>query len=488
MKRFFGLLLCGLLTCTSSVAEEVLSETKTWCFGRFLVDAPREIILTGQWGEYYTKAFETGRGAEEFQSKVNTTIRERKNATHEYDDKYERSEYPEGGKEQIIVSKHESIGGGMSYKLDVFALRKLNYFFYFTSEGYDEDRIDRVVASYRDKILPALRFRPDNEIPKEPGFCFKDGFIALDGGEVSGRNEQASLYFDLKDHPDVRISIRSAVRFVEAESLIELHDAVKGDMESWVQVDGVGKREVNGLQGEERLLSGTKDGFTEYIYKWQTLGEIGNPLKPELILSIEVGSPKASASLEKEQVRALYETILKSLRFRPVEAPKPEAKAPQRLATGDHCPKSGMWRCVETNKIMHIYEGQNMPWVMYEKPATGWLDQLRGIETQYSHTGPGTFEWVSERRKDTEGGRILLPSCASRMPPSSRRRAGLASLREGGGRRSLTEGERGGSGLQTRRDKHEKILWSVALRAVDGRGKRPPKILLEGFKNSPRRF
>jgi hypothetical protein len=61
-----------------------------------------------------------------------------------------------------------------------------------------------------------------------------------------------------------------------------------------------------------------------------------------------------------------------------------------------------MWRCVETNKIMHIYEGQNMPWVMYEKPATGWLDQLRGIESRYSHSGAGTFEWFGERRKDTE--------------------------------------------------------------------------------------
>jgi hypothetical protein len=216
----------------------------------------------------------------------------------------------------------------------------MNYYFHLTQNSFDEQRIESVIKNYRDKILPALRYRPDNEIPKEPGFCFENGFIALDGEQ--GRNEQASLYFDLKDYPDVRIKIRSEVRFVEAESLIELHDAVKGDMESWVQVDGVGKREVNGVQGEERLLSGTKDGITEYIYKWHTLGEIGNPLKPELTLSIEVGSPKSSASLTKEQVRALYETILESLRFRPVEAPKPEAKAPQQLATGDYCPKNGI--------------------------------------------------------------------------------------------------------------------------------------------------
>jgi hypothetical protein len=79
IKRLFGLLLCGLLTCTSSIAEEVLSgETKTYCFARFLVDVPREVVLTGRRGKYYAKEFETGRGAEEFKIIIASMLEKRK--------------------------------------------------------------------------------------------------------------------------------------------------------------------------------------------------------------------------------------------------------------------------------------------------------------------------------------------------------------------------------------------------------------------------
>ena len=37
-----------------------------------------------------------------------------------------------------------------------------------------------------------------------------------------------------------------------------------------------------------------------------------------------------------------------------------------------------------------------MPPAVFYKPATGWLNRLRGIEREYSHDGPGHWEWAGE--------------------------------------------------------------------------------------------
>jgi hypothetical protein len=41
-------------------------------------------------------------------------------------------------------------------------------------------------------------------------------------------------------------------------------------------------------------------------------------------------------------------------------------------------------------------KGQTVPEATFYKPATGLLDWLRGIKLEYSHMGPGHWEWVGE--------------------------------------------------------------------------------------------
>ncbi|MDR2093314.1 MAG: hypothetical protein LBP58_08395 [Azoarcus sp.] len=306
--------------CSISHASEatMFEYADTYCFGRFLVNVPREAVLDGQWHDYYAEPFKIGRGKEEFHAKVKAMLEKRKNITHEYEDHYERSEYPDNSNNQIIVSKHKSIMGDMSYALDVFALRKLGYYFYFTAEARSERQIERAVRNYRDIILPALRYRPDYEIPKEPGFCFGSGFIAGEG--TPGWAEEADLAFHLKDNPDVKISIGSMVYRRPEPSLIEKS---KGD-EKGIHWDKEGKRTVNGLDGEEVLLSGRVEDETGigHGYVWETPGEPKNPLKPGIRLEILTGITPANvlntaSSLPTPQVRALYEAIVKTIRLRP---------------------------------------------------------------------------------------------------------------------------------------------------------------------------
>ena len=391
----------------------MFEHTKTYCFGRFLVKIPTEAKLENQWNEYYAKRIDIGRGKEEFQEKVKEMLEKRKNKTGKRGFKYVRSEYPEGGNDQIIIGKADLYGED-GYSMDVFAWRKGGYYFYFTDAGpYDAEWIEKNVAVYRDIALPNLRYRPDYDIPKEPGFCFKDGFIA--GESKQGWSEESGLYFKLKDYPDVQIRVSSMVFFASEPGIVERFKA--GEKESWWRVDSVKEREAAGTQGGEMLVYGTnpENGNTMHFYRFETFGELKNPLRPGIILEILTGEPvngeDRSSSLTTPQVRALYETILNSIQFRPVtpvaetppeaEAqPEPEAQTPllppKRLATGERCTKAGLWRCVEDGGELAFVEGQLMPTAAFDKPATGWLNRVKGVKREFSHMGLGHWEWVGE--------------------------------------------------------------------------------------------
>jgi hypothetical protein len=49
---------------------------------------------------------------------------------------------------------------------------------------------------------------------------------------------------------------------------------------------------------------------------------------------------------------------------------RPEAgDFPRRLITGDLCPRTGWWCCVQTERMIRAIEGQIMPSAMYDLPA-----------------------------------------------------------------------------------------------------------------------
>ncbi|MDR2261761.1 MAG: DUF6396 domain-containing protein [Azoarcus sp.] len=110
---------------------------------------------------------------------------------------------------------------------------------------------------------------------------------------------------------------------------------------------------------------------------------------------------------EEERIREMaHSKGLDPATGRPLKlTPEPKAEAevppapPPRLATGGPCPRTGYWRCVEDGKTLRFVEGQLMPPAVFYKPANGLLNRLRGIEREYSHNGPGHWDWVGEGNK-----------------------------------------------------------------------------------------
>jgi hypothetical protein len=264
----------------------------------------------------------SGFGYPKFRALIEETLEKRKKA-EDILYEYVRSEYPEDSDRQIIVSKREA-WGHIAYAADAFILNPkdkpgLGYFFFLSGKAYGIEYFDEILARYR-TVLSNVRYRREEEFPAEPGFCFKDGFVANDG--KTSQVEDADLHFHLKDYPDVSIILYTGVLFVEEKPLLERgSEAVKNLMAGKVKFISEKNRKINGMAGQESLISAPVDNGPgeAHFFKWETLGELNNPLKPNISLEIETGKRNngAASSLTTAQAVALYEAILKSIRIRP---------------------------------------------------------------------------------------------------------------------------------------------------------------------------
>ncbi|MCL2591690.1 MAG: T6SS immunity protein Tli4 family protein, partial [Betaproteobacteria bacterium] len=338
---------------------------------------PVEVEAIGWDNSYNLGTIEVGFGVPKYREMLDATLKKLKNKEDRYE--YVKSEYPEGGDKQIIISRVD-LFGDMSYAVDAFTLNPkyipgAGYFFYLSGKSYDENRMDEIISRYK-AVLSNIRYRPDSEIPTEPGFCFKDGFIANDGKVSQG--EMVEVRFKLKSNPDVVIEISSDVSHVVFPPLLERLNAgeQKLPLISRMKISKIrqGKREINGMPGEESVVTFPAEDKTGTVhdFSWETMGEMDNPLKPNIQIDVESGYDETgmggatASSLDTKQMLQLFEAIVKTIRFRPVtENPsdgkaKPESSppapsqpgaqapeaSPQRVSTGQPCPKTGLWRCV----------------------------------------------------------------------------------------------------------------------------------------------
>ncbi|TDR72437.1 T6SS immunity protein Tli4 family protein, partial [Paludibacterium purpuratum] len=128
-----------------------------------------------------------------------------------------------------------------------------------------------------------------------------------------------------------------------------------------------------------------------------TQGDLSNPLKPNIHLEITSGEGIAGvtspSSLSTQQIQALYDTIVKTIRIRPIgghdktsDATPAAPKAPDRLplgskvASGRPCPESGLWQCTHpqaTPRQQSFTIGQTLPSVLVPNQRSLW-QKLKG--------------------------------------------------------------------------------------------------------------
>ena len=320
LKKCFGLLLCGLLTaCASRVAETGPPiEMKTWCFGRFLIDIPVNVEVRAIFNKYIGKGITIEKvSLSEFQQRIVKDIEELKQVK----DLYGYDELMEVGENAYILKgSYISTKGRFhivkTYKFDG------GYLFKTSADPYSDERVGRRIEKSI-QFVRSIRYRSDDEIPKEPGICLQNGFIA--SGENTGIGEMASLRFKLKDNPDVVVMVKSFNNIKKTQP--SLSERISSGKEFVLAFKGIkrvrsGKHKVNGIPGEEILWQVPNNDKTgdAHLFMWEAQGEADNPDKPILRLTIDTGNEGASASsMETPEVLKIYDAILRSIRLRPIE-------------------------------------------------------------------------------------------------------------------------------------------------------------------------
>lgn len=310
--------------------DALFLKTKIVCFGRYALEVPQEAQLISG-GTIILSEIKTISGGI---TEKNQRIAEEIKKIQENDP---TSEITYNGKGPIENSWQLQYYDGKFSKEDGFLIFKTyitkgSHIFILdgsTREG------ETIADSIENQMIRAnkLRLRDENEVPKEPGYCVKHGFMSDDKYD-SQEMADAGLYFP--SLPDVTFSITANKDAYGDYPPAEYDAKVRGKLSLLSRIQQAkdqqgrnypsrtllreGKRDVQHWHGEESLIRRT-DGVHDF--EWTLVGtprDIAYPAVLEASMYTKVAhnmvGAAAAASLTDEEAIALWDKLLSGLKFR----------------------------------------------------------------------------------------------------------------------------------------------------------------------------
>ena len=399
-NHFIRRIFLALAICTYAATGYAggKSDTKTYCFGRFLIDVPKTAVLKYQadiFMDGVIKSELSEMDAKEFSKKM-TTLEEGLRAKTRQDGFQLQTRTSKVANTKVFQTKdklrptNEDKHGFEAYHWNdgvIFSIKRTDS---------DQSIINAALQRLETDLLPNLQARKPSEIPNEPGFCIDNGFI-VDSGQTPQR-EYSYLSFNFKEWPDLRVKVEASSL---EPSLPERLDktgsnpviATQGTKE--IKNFRKGKHDVGPLQGEETLEALPSDqGFFIHRFVWETQGKLNSATEPAFYFQLQTGGAGVQdgrPSLTDKQAIELYDAIVNSIRLRPTTPGKTSAADPdptdsgtaKRLPLGTQvsslrsCPESGIYECASdapgvTERRVFIAQGRPMP-------STFMMTRQRGV-------------------------------------------------------------------------------------------------------------
>lgn len=432
MNRFFAALdiaflasIFSLYSTGGRMEEEMLigstGGVSTVCIGRYLIDFPKDMAVTQQ--PAYYRGWKLVRlddqDAEAFEKSVQGRLNELQLG------KNERGAVT---LEKVVPIKAEKVTGSIFvYDRQWTRGSRMGQSIYYTHAtvqamvlvgnvqyeiiaAADLKDVDELLS-----VIGAMRYRRNDEIPQEAGFCFENAFIKDLG--ASPANESVMAFAGYESHPDLAIAF-STFTTKPDRTLLDRHNAsqLPKQFPDRIKPLFIGPREINGIPGDEVSekfyeLKGTKS----HVYMWEAHATQDDPMRANAILELTTGHGRAgemlSSSLSDKEVQQLWAQISGSLRLRPVRVQEPvpaeQAKRPisTRVEAREACPASGWWTCADHEDghgvlggtTQYFDEGVRMPQASLLAPVT-LMDKLKG-QTPTFVLGTPTV-WKLAREKD----------------------------------------------------------------------------------------
>lgn len=320
---------------TSPRIDGLFAETKTICFGRFLIDVPIQAeVIFGPTDLPWPISSHPGKGNQMdaiIANRLAEVVEEKKSASGRLldEDSLVGSTINGAVPGQKIVFGVSKVSSRI-YRIDSF-VRKDEDLFIQQADPTAAER-DSAVAGMN-SIAGTLRSRGELEIPDEPGACIEAGFV---GGPKIDSFESHSLGIRLAAFPDVQlsISVTKKSRFVESDALEpRLKQAEEsatlaggGGWFSRIKVFRRGPRVIGKWRGFEMLArkpAQEHEGEShEFLFVSQ--GEPQNPLLPLLDLELHTGisgneTGGIKPSLNDDEAVAIWDRLTGSIRVRPTK-------------------------------------------------------------------------------------------------------------------------------------------------------------------------
>lgn len=353
----------------SRAVENIFEKTRTFCFGRFIMDIPEEstviygsIEVDGELSFFHGKA-------RDIQSLVSERIEEiEKERDYIPDDQI--NQFPLLGKkidgvipgQKIVFGAKSLVGYSIHSYIPIGEDLFVHYSRYVPPE-HDEIPLINSIATH-------LRARSEREVPADAGICVEGGFLSM---QPQYENIQIGLIF--KELPDVRFSIDmrknqkylpegSSPRKLREQARASAEDLGLGSFFARIKVLREGSQKFSIWEGEEILTRrpAYKNETDAHEFRFFSMGSINDNFHPNVDIRLDTGVSvnKKSAvkpSITDEEALALWDRLLSTIRLRqPSDASSSKGVKPRTplgaiSKSGEICPQSGYWECIEKKRI-----------------------------------------------------------------------------------------------------------------------------------------
>jgi hypothetical protein len=378
-------------------------QPNTYCLGRFLIDLPSDAEIMAQTAEYRGDKIKVERQTSD--KAFQQMIADKENKLRETKHKTEPSllrhvSHGDAGNSAFLVYRETPTSRAL-YDTEIY---KWTHGYQYIIRSYaSPDKVD-LASDIANRALSELRYRDPKEIPTEPGFCIERGFFA--GEPAMPHYEYAYVHFRLKEHPDVIVTVTTRLVMKEDhEGLLDRIDRKSKDaglleLLNKIKVLRRGKHPAGDIPGEDYLQSiPTGETFSTHTFFWESIAKTKNLYAPEISVEFESGKINiggySKPSVSDKQAIELFDSIVNSIRVRPVSSPTPSPEpsphpvAPQsRLPLGassaslSRCPQTGLWECAAElaagEKRRFFPQGMVFPTVIVRRPERSLWQKMKG--------------------------------------------------------------------------------------------------------------
>ncbi|WP_447777867.1 T6SS immunity protein Tli4 family protein [Variovorax boronicumulans] len=384
--------------------QPLFEETKTVCFGRFLIDVPATAEVV--WGETSVPlGVVVARNAA---GKLDSLVADRETA-FKAAVRFPRSK----GLSQYI----ETVGGPVKGQRTVVGYEgfdgpDLRIYSYFAM-GQDLAQLDATPLDSKknsaigklNDIAWRLRPRKDDEIPTEPGMCIEHAFLSDSATEGPSKKDLVRIGFRLKEFPDVHLSIQLSPptpSFGESNTFKFQMERSKNEnpiayAKQKVLREDRGRKINDWTDGYEALTRTPDEAVSRshHVFIMDFQGVAGDELKPyaDIQLSSGVrgsglgkdGAGSVKPSVTDEEALGIWDKLTSTIRVRPTggsTVKKTSDAGPllplgELAATGRACPQTGVWECVDEGDIQGgrrrmMRAGEEMPGIVRLGTPSVW--------------------------------------------------------------------------------------------------------------------